>query len=63
LVKRHIFITPEDKEGLADLIVRASVHEQHPDALRNAPLLLVEWRLQREGRAVSVLAYSAAVLG
>jgi len=46
-----------------NLIVRPDVYERYRDALRNAPLLLVEGRLQLEGRAVSVLAFSAAALG
>ena len=55
MVKRHIFITPEDEEGLVNLIVWPDVYERYRDALRNAPLLLVEGRLQREGQGVSVI--------
>jgi len=61
--KGHVFITLEDEEGLVNLIVRPSVYERYRDALRNTPLLLVEGRLQREGRAVSVLVRSATSLG
>ena len=61
--KGVVFITPEDEEGLVNLIVRPDVYDRYRDALRNAPLLLVEGRLQLEGRAVSVLAFSAAALG
>jgi len=45
-----------------NLIVRPNVYERYRDALRNAPLLLVEGRLQREGQGVSVLLHSAAAL-
>jgi error-prone DNA polymerase len=61
--KGHLFITLEDEEGLANLIVRPSVYEQYRDVLRNAPLLWIEGRLQREGHAISVLVYRAAALG
>ncbi len=61
--KGHLFITLEDEEGLANLIVRPGVYEQYRDVLRNAPLLWIEGRLQREGHAISVLVYRAAALG
>jgi len=57
--KGHVFLTLEDEEGLVNLIVRPDVYEQYRDALRNAPLLWVEGRLQREGQAVSVLVHRA----
>jgi error-prone DNA polymerase len=60
--KGHVFITLEDEEGLVNLIVRPDVYERYRDALRNAPLLWVEGRLQREGHALSVLVYRAAAL-
>ena len=60
--KGHLFITLEDEEGLVNLIVRPHVYERHRDTLRNAPLLWVEGRLQREGHAVSVLVRGAAPL-
>jgi len=53
--KGHVFITLEDEEGLINLIVRPDVYERYRDALRHAPLLRVEGRLQREGDATSVL--------
>jgi error-prone DNA polymerase len=61
--KGHVFITLEDEEGLANLIVRPNVYEQYRDVLRNSPLLWIEGRLQREGHALSVLVYRAAALG
>ena len=60
--KGHVFFTLEDEEGLINLIVRPNVYERYRDVLRNAPLLLVEGCLQREGEAVSVLVYQAAAL-
>ena len=60
--KGHLFITLEDEEGLANLIVRPGVYEQYCDVLRNAPLLWIEGRLQHEGHAISVLVYRAAAL-
>jgi error-prone DNA polymerase len=59
--KGHVFLTLEDEEGLVNLIVRPVVYERHRDALRNAPLLLVEGVLQPEVQG-SVLVYQAAKL-
>jgi error-prone DNA polymerase len=60
--KGHVFITLEDEEGLVDLIVRSDVYQRYRDVLRNALLLLVEGRLQREGHAPSVLVVRATVV-
>ena len=60
--KGHVFITLEDEEGLINLIVRPDVYERYRNVLRNAPLLWVEGRLQREGHAVSVLVRRAGAL-
>jgi hypothetical protein len=43
-----------------NLIVRPRVYEKYQDALRNAPLLLVEGQLQWEGRTVSGSQYCIA---
>jgi error-prone DNA polymerase len=61
--KGYLFITLEDEEGLVNLIVRPKIYEQYRQALRNAPLLCVTGRVQREGQALSVLVHSAAALG
>jgi error-prone DNA polymerase len=58
--KGHLFITLEDEEGLANLIVRPNVYERYRAALRNAPLLWIEGKVQREGYALSVLVERAA---
>jgi error-prone DNA polymerase len=60
--KGHLFITLEDEEGLAKLIVRPDVYERYREVLRGAPLLWVEGRLQREGQALSVLVTRVAAL-
>ena len=57
-----LFITLEDEEGLMNLLVRPEVYERYREALRNAPLLWVEGRLQREGVVTSVLVHRAAAL-
>ncbi|MGD8794287.1 MAG: error-prone DNA polymerase, partial [Anaerolineae bacterium] len=57
-----LFVTLEDEEGLANLVVRRDVYDRYRDALRNAPLLWVEGQVQREGEAVSVLVHRAAAL-
>jgi error-prone DNA polymerase len=61
--KGHLFVTLEDEEGLMNLIVRPHVYERYRDPLRNAPLLWVEGRLQRQGAALSILVDRAAPLG
>jgi len=61
--KGHLFVTLEDEEGLVNLIVRPDVYERYRGVLRNAPLLWIEGRLQREGQALSVLVYRAGVVG
>jgi error-prone DNA polymerase len=60
--KGHVFITLEDEEGLVNLIIRPTVYERYKSAIRNAPLLLAEGRLQREGHAISVLVHRAGAL-
>jgi error-prone DNA polymerase len=57
--KGVVFLTLEDEEGLLNLVAQPDVYERYRDALRNAPLLLVEGRLQREGNAFSVLVLRA----
>jgi error-prone DNA polymerase len=61
--KGVLFVTLEDETGLINLIVRPQVYERYRTALRNAPLLWAEGRLQREGLALSVLVNKAAALG
>jgi error-prone DNA polymerase len=61
--KGMVFITVEDEEGLVNLVVRPGVYERHRDALRDAPLLLAEGRLQREGQGISLLVHGAVSLG
>jgi len=60
--KGMLFITLEDEEGLANLIIRPDVYERYREALRNAPLLWVEGRLQREGAVMSVLVHRTTAL-
>jgi error-prone DNA polymerase len=57
--KGHVFITLEDEEGLVNLVVRPNVYKRYREALRNAPLLWVEGRLQRDGQAISLLVQRA----
>ena len=61
--KGVLFITLEDEEGLMNLIVRPDIYDHYRAILRNSPLLWVEGKLQREGRAHSILVYQAAPLG
>ena len=57
--KGFVFITLEDEEGLANLIVQPPVYERYRHVLRNELLLLVEGQVQREGLAVSVQVHQA----
>lgn len=60
--KGFVFITLEDETGLTNLVVRPKVYERHREMIRNAPLLLVEGHLQREGAAFSVPVHSVVAL-
>ena len=60
--KGHLFVTLEDETGLANLIVRPNVFERYRAALRNAPLLWIEGKVQREGYSISVLVERAAAI-
>jgi error-prone DNA polymerase len=53
--KGFTFLTLEDEEGLINLIVQPAVYERYRSALRNAPLIVAEGQLQREGQVCSVL--------
>ena len=58
----HVFITLEDEEGLVNLIIRPTVYERYKSAIRHAPLLWAEGRLQRQGAACSVLVHRISAL-
>ena len=60
--KGFLFVTMEDEEGMVNLIVRPGVYERYRDVLRNAPLLWVKGRFQREGHATSILVHRAETL-
>jgi error-prone DNA polymerase len=57
-----LFITLEDEEGLANLIVRPSVEKVYHEPLHTAALLWVDGQVQRDGDAVSVLVRRAGAL-
>ena len=58
----HYFITLEDEDGLIDVVVRPDVHERHRRILREAALLVVEGRVERQQGVASILAGRAASL-
>ena len=58
----HHFITLEDEHGLIDVVVRPDVHERHRRILREAALLVVEGRVERQQGVASILAGRAARL-
>ena len=58
----HHFITLEDEHGLIDVVVRPDVHERHRRILREAALLVVEGRVERQQGVASILAGRAASL-
>ena len=58
----HHFITLEDEDGLIDVVVRPDVHERHRRILREAALLVVEGRVERQQGVASILAGRAASL-
>jgi error-prone DNA polymerase len=52
------FLSLEDERGLLDVVLKPSVYERYNALLRGQPLLLVGGVVQRQGRAVSLLANS-----
>lgn len=60
--KGHLFITLEDETGLSNLIVRPDLYARQHDVLRDAHLLLVQGRVQRDGKSVSMLVHGARPL-
>jgi error-prone DNA polymerase len=50
------FVTLEDETGVVNLIVRLSVWNQHYQAARTSPTLLVEGKLQNQQHVIHVLA-------
>lgn len=51
-----LFLSLEDEWGLVNVIVMPAVKERYRTQVRQAPMLLIDGRLQREGSVVSVLA-------
>jgi len=54
--KGHVFLTLEDKYGLINLIIRPDAYAQYRFIIRREPVLLVQGRLQRDGKVMSILA-------
>jgi error-prone DNA polymerase len=50
------FLSLEDERGLLDVVLKPPVYERYKALLRGQSLLLVEGVVQRQGRAVSLLA-------
>ena len=50
-----VFMLLEDEHGQANLIVPASVYEQHRAIVRGEPLILARGKLERKGRNVNLL--------
>jgi error-prone DNA polymerase len=59
----HVFLTLEDETGLANVIVRPDVYQQHRAVVRNHPVLQVNGQLQVQDGAISVIAREFAALG
>jgi error-prone DNA polymerase len=57
--KGAAFLALEDEGGLIDVVLRPKVYEASRDALRSS-FVVVEGRVQRRGRAISVLALKVA---
>lgn len=59
--KGLVFLALEDEGGLINVVVRPDVYEENRKALRS-PFIVVEGRLQRRGKAISVLARRVTAL-
>jgi error-prone DNA polymerase len=53
--KGYNFVTSEDEDGMMNVIIRSSVYAQYRRTIRNALIVLVEGKLQREGNVINVL--------
>jgi error-prone DNA polymerase len=55
--KGYHFLTAEDEDGMINVIIRPGVYAHAPyrRIIRNAPIVVVEGKLQREGDIINVL--------
>ncbi|MEO8609558.1 MAG: error-prone DNA polymerase [Chloroflexota bacterium] len=55
--KGYHFLTSEDEDGMMNVIIRPGVYAHAPyrRIIRNAPIIVVEGKLQREGDIINVL--------
>jgi error-prone DNA polymerase len=60
--KGVVFLTLEDEWGLANVIIRPPVYERDRQAVRTAPLVLVEGLLQRRDGVINIHAERVRVL-
>ena len=51
-----VFITLEDETGLADCVVFPKVYEAYGNVIYNNPALIIEGKLQRMGKGISIIA-------
>ena len=51
-----VFITLEDEEGLADCVVFPKVYEQYGKVIFNNPALIIEGKVQKMGKGISIIA-------
>lgn len=51
-----VFITLEDETGLVDCVVFPKVYEAYGSVIYNNPALIIEGKLQRMGKGVSIIA-------
>ena len=51
-----VFITLEDETGLADCVVFPKVYEAYGSVIYNNPALIIEGKLQRMGKGISIIA-------
>ena len=51
-----VFITLEDEDGLADCVVFPKVYEQYGKVIFNNPALVIEGKVQKMGKGISIIA-------
>ncbi len=54
-----LFITLEDETGIANLVVRPNIYEQHRAALRHSIGIIAHGKVERQGQVVHILIHAA----
>lgn len=57
-----VFVTLEDEDGLADCVIFPKVYDQYGSIIFNNPALVIEGKMQKMGRGISIVAKKVSPL-